>query len=369
MEPTASSSLPPTRDRYLDGATATSHAVRIEFRGDALAITDSGGRLLATWPIAALRVIDENQQNGSMTFGFTDTEGARLILYPSEERRALLASKASLSRWKRHRGLGELRTVAIWSAIMIAIAVAGYFGWRPLAGIIAAAVPPTWEDRLGETYRAVFTDSMRTCNGSEGLAALQTLVERLTPETLAGSPITVDVVRQGQPNALALPGNHILVFEGLIAEADTPEMLAGVIAHEIAHLDLDHPTRRIVEQLGLGVIITAAFGGSDVGNAGLILASLSYSREAESEADDRAILLLERAGIRSDGLARFFRKLVADMPFEVPDWLSTHPDLANRADANPGGETGGRALSDSEWQSVRAICDRSAAGKPESIDE
>jgi len=369
MESTAPSSIPPTLDRYLDGATATSRPVRIRFSGDALAIADSDERLLATWPIKSLQVIDENQQNGSMTFGFTDTEGARLILYPSDERRALLASKASLSGWRWHRGLGELRTVAIWSAIMIAIAVAGYFGWRPLAGLIAAAVPWAWEERLGETYRTVFTDSMKTCTGSDGLAALQSLVERMTPDTLQGSPITVDVVREGQPNALALPGNHILVFDGLILEAETPEMLAGVIAHEIAHLDLDHPTRRIVEQMGLGIIITAAFGGSDVGNAGLVLASLSYSRDAESEADDRAIRILDDANIRSDGLAKFFRKIEADMPFEIPDWLSTHPDLANRADANPGSQTGGRAMTDSEWDSIRAMCDRSEAGRPESDQE
>ena len=369
MESTAPSSIPPTLDRYLDGTTATSHAVRIAFSDDALSITDLGGRLLATWPVASLRVIDENQQNGSMIFGFTDAEGARLVLYPSDQRRALLASKASLSSWRWHRGLGELRTVAIWSGIMIAIAIAGYFGWRPLAGVIAAAVPWAWEERLGETYRTVFTESMKTCTGSDGAAALQALVERLTPDTLEGSPITVDVVREGQPNALALPGNHILVFDGLILEAETPEMLAGVIAHEIAHLDLDHPTRRIVEQMGLGIIITAAFGGSDVGNAGLVLASLSYSRDAESEADDRAIQILDDAGIRSDGLALFFRKIEADMPFEIPDWLSTHPDLANRADANPGRQTGGRAMTDAEWDSVRAMCDRSAAGKPESTEE
>ncbi len=358
MEATASSDIPPTQDRFLDGMTAESRPVRVSLAGEILNILDPNGRSLATWPIASLRVIDENLQNGSMIFGYTDAEGARLVLYPSDARRALLAAKPNLARWKRHRGLGELRTVAIWSGIMLAIVAAGYFGWRPLAGVIAAAVPPAWEERLGDTFRAAFTDSMRTCDGSAGIAALQSLVERLAPETLAGAPITVDVVRQGQPNALALPGNHILVFEGLIAEADSAEMLAGVLAHEIAHLDLDHPTRRIIEQLGLGVIVTVAFGGSDVGNAGLLLATLSYSREAEAEADDRAILLLKRAGIRSDGLAHFFTKIEADMPFEIPDWLSTHPDLAARAAANPGSDAGDSGLDDEAWTAVKAVCVR-----------
>ncbi len=358
METTSPSGIPPTRDRYLDGVTASSRPVRIALSGEALNILDPGGRTLAAWPVAALRVIDENRQNGSMILSVTDAEGARLVLYPSDERRELLAARSSLANWQRHRGLGELRTVAIWSGVVLAIAAAGYFGWRPLAGVIAAAVPQAWEERLGDTFRAAFTDSMRTCNGGAGLAALQTLVERIAPETLPGRAITVDVVRQGQPNALALPGSHVLVFEGLIAEADSPEMLAGVLAHEIAHLDLDHPTRRIVEQLGLGVIVTVAFGGSDVGNAGLLLATLSYSRESEAEADDRAIELLNDAGIRSDGLARFFRKIDGDRPSDVPDWLSTHPDLEARAAANPGSDAGESGLDDEAWTAVKTVCAR-----------
>ena len=357
--------IPPTEDRFLDGRTAASRPIRLDLTDDVLTIRDLDGQTIASWPLAALRVIDENQLNSSMTIGISDIEGARLLLHPSDVRRALLEANPTLARWRRHRGLGELRTVAIWSGIMIAIVAVGYFGWRPLAGVIATAIPPVWEARIGDTYRAAFTETMRTCEGADGIAALQSLVQRLTPETLSGTPITVDVVRQGQPNALALPGNHILVFEGLIADADSPEMLAGVIAHEIGHLDLDHPTRGIVEQLGLGIIISVAFGGSDAGNAGLVLASLSYSREAEAEADDRAIGLLNRAGIRSDGLARFFRKIEADMAdrtFEIPDWLSTHPDLAERAAANPGSSHGSSGLSPTEWDAVRVVCDSSDSG-------
>jgi Zn-dependent protease with chaperone function len=353
-----SSAVPPTDDRFHDGQSAASTPARIELGGETITIRDPAGRLLAVWPLATIRVIDENQLTGQMTFACTEVEGPRLVLAPSDARSALLEARPTLRRWRKHRGLIELRTVAIWSGVMIAIVAAGYFGWRPLAGIIATAVPPAWEERLGATIRAALTDNMRTCDGRDGIAALEALVARIAPESLGARDITIDVVRQGQPNALALPGNHILVFEGLIAEADAPEMLAGVLAHEIGHLDLDHPTRRLIEQLGLGVIVSVAFGGSDVGNASLLLATLSYSREAEAEADDRAIELLEDAGIRSDGLARFFAKIEADMPFDVPDWLSTHPDLAARAAANPGANSGDGGLDDAAWASVKAVCDR-----------
>jgi predicted Zn-dependent protease len=327
--------------------------------GDTLQIRDAAGAaLLAQWPLADLCVIDENQVNGAMTFACTDSEGARLVLFPSDERERLLTAKPRLRRWRRQRGLMELRTVAIWSAVMMAIVAAGYVGWRPLAGHIAAAVPPAWEARLGDTIRATLVDSMGSCESAAGIAALEALVARIAPASLDEPSITVDVVRQGQPNALALPGNHILVFEGLIADAEAPEMLAGVLAHEIAHLDLDHPTRRIVEQLGLGAIVTIAFGGSDIGNAGLLLAMLSYSRESESEADDRAIELLKAAGIRTDGLARFFEKIDAAHSLDVPDWLSTHPDLAARAAANPGSVAGDGGADAAAWDAIRAVCVR-----------
>jgi Zn-dependent protease with chaperone function len=361
MSDTVNRASPPSPDRFHDGASAASRPVEFVLIGDTLQVRDAAGAPLATWPLVDTRVIDENQVNGSMTFACTDSEGARLVLFPSDERERLLAAKPTLRRWRRHRGLLELRTVAIWSAVMIAIVAAGYLGWRPLAGHIAAAVPPAWESRLGDTIRATLVDSMGSCEGPAGIAALEALVARIAPSSLAEPAITVDVVRQGQPNALALPGNHILVFEGLIADAEAPEMLAGVLAHEIAHLDLDHPTRRIVEQLGLGAIVTIAFGGSDIGNAGLLLAMLSYSRESEAEADDRAIELLEAAGVRTDGLARFFEKIDAAHSLDVPDWLSTHPDLAARAAANPGSAAGDSGVDPAAWDAIRAVCARKSS--------
>lgn len=350
-------------DRFNDGRTAASRPAIALLAGDRLEIRDPEGNVLDTWQIADMVVIDENALTGTMTFASAEGEGSRLVLGPSDARAALLASHGNLQRWKRRRGMRELRAVAIWSAVMIAIVGAGYLGWRPLAGLIATAFPQQWEERLGETIRAALTDTWRTCSDRDGVAALEALVARIAPESLDGTPITIDIVRQGAPNALALPGNHILVFEGLIAEADSPEMVAAVLAHEIGHLDLDHPTRRLVEQLGLGLIFSVAFGGSDIGSAGMLLAGLSYSREAEGEADDRAIELLGAAGIRSDGLARFFTQMDKDHPLDIPDWLSTHPDLAARAAANPGSAEGDSGLDDESWGQLQAACGRAIKGE------
>lgn len=350
-------------DRFHDGLTGASHPARFEASFGVLNITDAQGRMLARWNLDAIETIDENEVNGSLTIALADgQEGARLLLYPSVARDALFAARPSLSHWRRHRGIAEFKTVGIWIGITILIVAGVYFGWRPLAGWIATGFPSAWEVKIGDALRRSMIANVRRCDSEDGIAALQALAERIAPESLSDMPFTIDVVRNSDPNAFALPGNHIIVFEGLIEESDSPEMLAGVLAHELGHLDLDHPTRRIVEYLGLGIVISVAFGGGDLGGAGLMLATFSYSREAEAEADDRAILLLEQAGLRSDGLARFFTKLENDMPLQPPDWLSTHPDLADRAAANPGTSVGHSGLDDSEWKSVRSVCDSSVSG-------
>lgn len=350
-------------DRFHDGLTGASHPARFEASFGVLNIVDVQGRTLARWNLDAIETIDENEVNGSLTLARTGgEEGARLLLYPSVARDALFAARPVLSHWRRHRGIAEFKTVGIWIGITVLIVAAIYFGWRPLAALIATGFPPAWEAKIGEALRESMIAGEQRCDNEAGLDALRALAERMAPDSLADTPFTIDVVRNSEPNAFALPGNHIIVFEGLIEESDSPEMLAGVLAHELGHLDLDHPTRRIVEYLGLGIVISIAFGGGDLGNAGLMLATFSYSREAEAEADERAIVLLEKAGLRSDGLARFFVKLENDMPFHPPDWLSTHPDLEERAAANPGTSRGESGLSDSAWKSVRSVCNSSVSG-------
>jgi beta-barrel assembly-enhancing protease len=351
------------RDRFFDGRSAASRRIAASLAATRLDIRDEAGRLLAHWALDDVKIVDENEANGSIAFGLGNVEGPRLVLYPSPARDAILAARPELRRWRRHRFLRETRVVAVWSLVMIAFVAAFYVGWRPLAGTLATLIPAEWEQRLGDAIHEGLTEQMRACENPAGLAALRGLAQRLAPSSLDDPPFTVDVVRSGMPNAIALPGNHILVFEGLIDEADDPAMVAGVLAHEIAHLELDHPTRRIVEQLGLGAIVTIAFGGSNVGDAGLTLASLAYSREAEAEADARAIELLDAAGLRSDGLARFFRKIGTDRPGELPGWLSTHPDLADRAAAHPGKDDGEPGLDDAGWNDLSAVCGKKSGRK------
>ena len=209
---------------------------------------------------------------------------------------------------------------------------------------------------MGDRVREALLDGLYVCQDTPGQATLDDLIERLSPPEVADLPVTIDVVRMKQVNAFAMPGNHIFVLSGLIDRAHSPDQLAGVLAHEMGHLELRHPTRGMIQQLGLSAALSLMFGGSSAGDVAFLATTLSYTRDMEREADGRAIILLERAHIHASGLSSFFRDLQKEEKSLIPDWLSNHPGLEERAAATEHDDSGNPAMSDADWQKVKAIC-------------
>jgi hypothetical protein len=350
-----------TRDRFFDGRNAVRRAVAPQLVGRTLSINDPDGRAVARWDLGDMTVVDHNKANGSMVFTIASDPKPRLVLFDSPQRTALLAAEPKLRRWRSRRRRRGLIVGLTWSAFGIALGALIYFGWRDGSAWIAETVPRQWERNLGDRVRNSMLDGLYACDGKEGKAALESLGRKLLPEKIADLPLTIDVVRVKQVNAFALPGNHIFVFSGLIDKAHNPDELAGVLAHEMGHLELRHPTRGMIQQLGLSAVISLMFGGSSAGDVAYLATALSYTREMEREADARAIALLQHAKIHTGGLASFFRALKDDKEADspLPDWLSTHPGLKERADAAGHAEQASDAqpaLTDSEWRAVQGMC-------------
>lgn len=350
------------RDRFFDGRNAVRRAVAPQLFGRTLSINDPDGRAVARWDIGDMQVVDQNKANGSMVFSIGSDPRPRLVLFESPQRAALLAAEPRLRRWQYRRRVHGLTVGLAWTMFGAALLALFYFGWRDGSAWIANLVPRQWERNLGDRVRGAVLDGLYACDGREGKAALDGLGRKLLPESIADLPLTIDVVRVKQVNAFALPGNHIFVFSGLIDRTRNPDELAGVLAHEIGHLELRHPTRGMVQQLGLSAVVSLMFGGNAAGDVAYMATTLSYTREMEREADARAIALLQRARIHTGGLASFFRVLKdgeeGDGP--LPDWLSSHPGLEERVAAAEGAATkddGGPALTDAEWRAVQSVCD------------
>ena len=101
------------------------------------------------------------------------------------------------------------------------------------------------------------------------------------------------------PNAFALPGGMIYLFNGLLAKAENPDEIAGILAHEFGHLSHRDGTRNLIYNGGMSFLIGLLFGDI-TGSGALIFASrslvtASYSREAEQDADTFAIEAMQQA--------------------------------------------------------------------------
>lgn len=141
------------------------------------------------------------------------------------------------------------------------------------------------------------------------------------------------VVDEASVNAFAMPGGIVVVHQGLLDKVQTAEMLAGVLAHEIQHVEQRHSLQQMVKNLGLQglwMVVTGDIGSGLSGQMALQLIQLRFSREAEYEADQQGLSLLLQKNINPQGMVDFFRLLEQDSGAQLPAWLSTHPGHEQR---------------------------------------
>lgn len=138
-------------------------------------------------------------------------------------------------------------------------------------------------------------------------------------------------------NALALPGGQVIVTDELVALAKTPDDIAGVLAHEIGHVQHRHGLRRLGRLAGLSaiaVLITGDISGMshDIGLLGAGLLDLSYSRDFEREADAYAVALMRKTHRDPALLAMMLERLSENTDKTTPShsWLSSHPSTEER---------------------------------------
>lgn len=159
-------------------------------------------------------------------------------------------------------------------------------------------------------------------------------------------PFTIKVIDSDEVNAFALPGGFFFVNKGLILAADNEAELAGVMAHEIAHVCARHA----MENQGKGAFFNYAalagiiFGGPIVStvlqNGGGILgglAALKFSRGAEEEADNLGVQYLYASGYDPTAMSTMFEKLASQnkkKPGSIAKLFSTHPQAVDRRDTS-----------------------------------
>ena len=355
-----------------DGHSAARQDVAVTLdEGRAVLMIAREGASGLVWPLAALRRVDGG--TGVLVLTLADAEAAhdgraaaRLVVTDPDLVARLARAAPALDR--RDLKAGTVRRVLLSLAAAVAAVVFLLFVFLPfVSDRLAEALPLETEKRFGQAVVAQIegllgdgAGSGLVCDDPAGQAALARLTARLTDGQGLAYPVDIRVLDHEMVNAFAAPGGHVVLLRGLIDEAATPDEVAGVIAHEIGHVEARDPTRLSFRAAGsagiLSLILGDVTGGAVVAFAGEYLMSASYTREAEAAADLFAHRMLERAGISSAGMAAFFDR-IDGMDGDLPGYLSTHPASGGRAEAARAADGGGTpALSDADWQALRGIC-------------
>jgi Zn-dependent protease with chaperone function len=341
--------------RFADGRVAISRDVELRLGGGGLEIAEPGHAPIAVWPYESLRLLEPRRPGRPTRLACATDADARLTTDDALFLDALLPHAAALRTDARP---GRRKVLAAILAVTALLAAAGTL----YATVdLVAWIPAPVEDALGRWAVAQLIGGDAPCDGDAGREALARLTQRVAGEQAHG--YTVDVFPDEDANAFAAPGNRIVLLDGLLQEAESPDEVAGVLAHEMAHARARHATRGLLRAMGLQTLVGMLLGGSpDIMQSGAqfgtVLVALSYSRRDEAEADAVGMTLLERANLRTDGLAQFFARLSEEHGDGIlPAWLSTHPPTAERERrASDRAHDGPPALEAADWAALRSIC-------------
>ena len=205
-------------------------------------------------------------------------------------------------------------------------------------GLGACGVSPQQEIEMGRQYAAEINRQLPIVDDPAIHRYLNDLGNRIQRQPgNRDIPYTFYVVNIDQLNAFAVPGGFVYINRGLIEATDNLSELAGVVAHEIGHVEARHSAEMVerAQAAEAGVMIGSILLGAPpqgVAGAAVDIGAQAYfshhSREAENEADAIAVRLLPASGIDPAGLVTFFKELLEEQersPSQLEQWFSTHP--------------------------------------------
>jgi predicted Zn-dependent protease len=346
---------------YFDGKSSRRRPVTLTF-GDRLELRESP-EPVTEWNYAEIRRADGPAGTLRVT-SLAAPALARLEIRDAVVAAELASRCAHLD--DNFPGRHGVAAIVGWSVAAAASIVAVVLFGVPLAADrLTPLVPQAFEQRLGEVadrqIKAVFDG--KVCSGGAGQAALEKLVGRIREEAGLDASVRTAVLSTPVPNAFALPGGTVYVFRGLLARAENPDEIAGVLAHEFGHLRHRDSTRNLIYNGGASFLIGLLFG--DVtGSGALIFASRSlitssYSREAEQNADSFSIDTMHRLGRSPKPMGELLLRVTGKDEDKTLSILSSHPlteDRLARMKAEERPVTGPPLLTTDEWASLKAIC-------------
>jgi len=330
-----------TAAHYFDGHSARMHVVDLSTGDGAIHLR---GEAMRSYPASTVRLAEPFEHAPSLLY-FDDGSHAEV---PDPSMRPLLAAalgyrKPWVVRWQEHT------VAAVVALVLLVLLIASGWHW----GIPAAAerlsqnVPAAADGALGRNALALLQRNgmlQPTRLSEDRVAELGDILRRVQPAApRIPLRLRVHAAPQLGRNALAFPDGTIVLTDEMVRQvmgkendfdSDAAAALAGVLAHEVGHIEGRHSVRAITRSSLTAALSATLFGDFSAVAAGLpaLLSNMEYSRDMELSADDYAARTLRARGISVEPLAALFDEL-DDKADRMPKFLrdavsygSTHPD-------------------------------------------
>jgi predicted Zn-dependent protease len=201
------------------------------------------------------------------------------------------------------------------------------------------------EIRMGKSYAQQVESGSKVITDPVIAEYVNRIGQNLVRNSDAQVPFTIKVIDSDEINAFALPGGFFYVYTGLILAADEEAELAGVMAHEIAHVAARHATRQLTRSQYANIgTLPLIFMGGGIGYAvraaagfGLPIAFLKFSRGFEAEADYLGLQYMYKSGYDPSAFISFFEKIQAQekrKPGTLAKAFASHPQTPDRIEAS-----------------------------------
>lgn len=356
---------------FFDGVSAKPQPASVRVEAGTLVILSADGAALAHWP--ADRIARVRGTGYALSLLLDGGGGARLHIEDSGLAHRLRAALPSIERRDRlDRNRRRKIAILVPSAVLsVAAVIAVGLPWAARA--VAPAVPMSVEERIGRSVTGQVAALLgfdpqgdNDCADPEGLAVLERMMAMNAEDGGSAGDARLRVINHPMPNAMALPGGTVFLFNGLIDKAENPDEIFGVLAHEVGHVAHRHVMRRIIEAGSLSLVFSTIFGdvtgGTGVAVLAQLLLSSSYSRDMEREADLFAGERMVANGADPVALGRLLQRVApANAAREATSLISSHPMSAERLDALAalveGDASTAPLFDDDDWRALRAICE------------
>ena len=336
---------------FFDGASARLHTVNLELGHGTVGL--AGPDIVRSYAFSEAKLAEPFARSAAV-LDFSD--GGRCEIDDPAAKAAIATAlgyrKSRVERWQQH-WYGALLALVL---LIVTVLAGMKWGVPALADRVVASLPVSVDLQVGDAavgavQRQWFEPSRLS---DERIAQVQEIFKSVTPQS-ARLPLALSVrsSKTLPPNALAFPNGKIVITDSMVLhilgkQADFDDhsraMLAGVLAHEIGHIEGRHSMRALARGSMLAVLSASLFGdfSTVVAAAPALVLTMNYSREMETRADRYAVARLIDQGLDPDALADLFDSLEATAPGQssLPRWMqqagnymSSHPATAERTDA------------------------------------